>query len=85
MERRRRAIGRWILTQLIVLAIGFAAGFYVRDRHYGDLRAQYQEIQERYEASRAELEQLRSRSVRVIEEGREAGAEIQEVLEDSTP
>lgn len=56
-EKRRRGILAWALPWLIVLGIGFAGGYYVRDRqHDRDLRAAVAEARE--EMRRAGLEAI---------------------------
>ncbi len=66
MAERGKRLMHWLLIRLVFLAVGFAAGYYVRDREMNRLEAAY-------EATRAELEEMKQAGAEVLDRGRRTG------------
>ncbi len=66
MAEKRGRIWRWLLTRLLIFAVGVGVGYYVRDR-------QGVELQEAYEQAVDELQQLKQAGQEAVERGRRAG------------
>ena len=78
-EKRRRLIW-WILPRLLIFAAGVAVGYYARDN-------ELDRLQEVYEQTVAELQQLKENTEEMIERGRAAGESLRsgaEAAVDST-
>ncbi len=78
-EKKRRLIW-WILPRLLIFAAGVAVGYYVRD-------TEADRLEEIYEQTVAELEQMKESTEDMIERGRAAGESLRsgaEAAVDST-
>jgi len=78
-EKKKRLIW-WLLPRLLIFAAGVAVGYYARTNELGRL-------EEVYEQTVAELQQLKENTEEMIERGRAAGESLKsgaEAAVDST-
>ena len=70
-EKRRRSFWGWLLPKLLIFVLGVGAGWYVRDQ-------QAEDLQQAYEQTRAELQELKRAGEQALQRGRRAGESLRE-------
>ncbi len=80
MAEKRRGLWRWLLPKLLIFVVGAAVGYFARGNELN-------ELEQAYEQTVTELQELKENSEEIIERGRRAGESLRsgaEAAVDST-